>query len=140
MSLLTTKSYSELITFPTFLERYNYLRIGGYVGKTTFGGNRFLNQRFYKSPEWLSLRRQIILRDKGFDLGMKDYHIIGKILIHHIVPITEEDILDRRECLFDPENLICVSHMTHEAIHFGYENILPEEPIERRPNDTIPWR
>lgn len=134
------KTYSELIQLPTFEERYNYLRTGSLVGDITFGGGRWLNQTLYSSPEWKEFRREIILRDGACDLGMPDYEIHGRVIVHHLNPITKEDILQRRRCVFDPENVICVSHNTHNAIHYGDENQLPQKPIIRRPNDTCPWR
>ena len=137
MSRLT---YSELISHETFEERYRYLRIGGQVGKDTFGFNRYLNQVFYRSPEWRSFRREIILRDNGCDLGIADREIIGRIYIHHINPITLEDISKRSSNLFDPENVITVSMNTHQAIHYGDESLLILNVPERSINDTSPWR
>lgn len=137
MSRLT---YSELISHETFEERYRYLRIGGQVGKDTFGFNRYLNQVFYRSPEWRSFRREIILRDNGCDLGIADREIIGRIYIHHINPITLEDISKRSSSLFDPENVITVSMNTHQAIHYGDESLLILNVPERSINDTSPWR
>lgn len=134
------KTYSDLILLPTFEERYEYLRTGSLVGDITFGGSRWLNQALYASPEWKDFRREIILRDNACDLGMPDYEIHGRIIVHHLNPITKEDILQRRGCVFDPENVVCVSHNTHNAIHYGDENQLPQKPIIRRPNDTCPWR
>lgn len=134
------KTYSDLIQLPTFEERYEYLKTSSLVGDVTFGGGRWLNQALYSSPEWKDFRREIILRDNGCDLGMPDYEIHGRIIVHHLNPITKEDILQRRSCVFDPENVICVSHNTHNAIHYGDENQLPQKPIIRRPNDTCPWR
>ena len=134
------KTYSELITIPTFLERFRYLKIGGQVGKETFGYDRYLNQILYKSSEWRSFRRDIVLRDNGCDLACEGYEIYGKILIHHINPITVEDILRRDPKVFDPENAISTSLNTHNAVHFGDESLLIMEPIERKPYDTCPWR
>lgn len=134
------KTYSELITIPTFMERYRYLRIGGQVGKDTFGYDRYLNQVLYHSDEWKRFRRDIILRDNGCDLGCEGFEIYGRVLIHHINPITIQDVLRRDPKIFDPENVICVSHNTHNAIHYGDESLLVDEPIERRPNDTCPWK
>lgn len=135
-----TKSYSELIKLPTFEERYEYLKLDGFVGDDTFGSKRWLNQVFYRSYEWRKLRQEIILRDEGCDLGMPDRTIFGKILIHHINPISIEDINSRKRILIDPENLICVSHNTHEAIHYGsFDLLMPTAPIERKPGDTCPW-
>lgn len=135
------KTYSDLIAIPTFIERYRYLRLGGKAGEITFGNERYLNQILYKSPEWKSLRRKILIRDNGCDLGIEGYTIHGVPLIHHINPITVEDIYNRDEKVFDEENLITVSRRTHNAIHYGDEELLlVDEIIERRPNDTCPWR
>ena len=133
------KTYSELIRFKTFAERLKYLSLNGNVGIETFGFNRYLNQELYNSYYWKKLRDQIILRDNGCDLGLENYEIGGKILIHHINPITERDILDRNEIIFNPENLICVSHKTHNMIHYGYDEILESLPIERYKGDTALW-
>lgn len=140
MSMRTFKTYSELITLDTFLERYRYLRIGGAVGRETFGHDRYLNQILYNSEEWKACRRDIIVRDKGRDLGVIGFEIHGRILIHHINPITVEDVLNRRPNVFDPENLITTVLSTHNAIHYGDESLLLLPPIERLPNDTCPWK
>ena len=134
------KSYSELIALPTFIERYRYLQLGGRVGEETFGFDRWLNQKFYKDPEWLSVRDKVIIRDNGCDLGMEGHEIYGKILVHHINPITKEDILRRSRTLFDPENLICTIKNTHDAIHYGDESLLIIAPTIRTRNDTCPWK
>lgn len=134
------RTYSELITLPTFMERYKYLRIGGTVGTDTFGFDRYLNQVFYKSEEWKSIRRHVIVRDCGCDLGIEGREIHERILIHHINPISEEDILDRSDFLLNPEYLISTSHRTHNAIHYGDDSILIDVPLERRKNDTCPWK
>lgn len=134
------KCYSELITIPTFIERYRYLRLGGKVGEDTFGFDRYLNQIFYKDPEWLRTRDLVIIRDGGCDLAMPDREILSRILVHHINPITKEDIINRDPKLFDLENLISTVKNTHDAIHYGDENLLIIEPIERSQNDTCPWR
>lgn len=136
----TIKTYSELILLPTFEERFDYLRLQGKVGEETFGYDRYLNQSFYKSQEYRRVRDQIIIRDCGCDLGLEGYEIYGRIIIHHMNPITVLDILDRSDFLLNPEYLICVSLDTHNAIHYGDKNQLPQLPIERRPNDTCPWR
>lgn len=132
--------YSKLLVLPTFEERYEYLRLGGTVGKETFGYERHLNQILYSSDEWKQCRRLIIIRDAGLDLGSDGYEIHGKILVHHLNPITVDDVINRRQKVFDPENLICVSHNTHNAIHYGDESLLMTVPIERTKNDTCPWR
>ena len=134
------RTYSELITLPTFMERYKYLRIGGTVGTDTFGFDRYLNQMFYKSDEWKSIRRHVIIRDCGCDLGIEGHEIHERILIHHINPISEEDILDRSDFLLNPEYLISTSHRTHNAIHYGDDSILIDVPLERRKNDPCPWK
>lgn len=133
-------SYSELITLPTFEERYRYLRKSGIVGEETFGSHRHLNQLLYRSPEWRSVRNQVIIRDNGCDLGMEGYEIRDRVYIHHINPITMDDILNRTPALFDMDNLICVSFNTHQAIHYGDESLLPIISFtERTPGDTKLW-
>lgn len=134
------KSYSELIRIPSFEERFQYLRINGIVGEETFGCDRYLNQIFYKSEEWKRIRRRVIIRDNGCDLAWDEYEIKGIIIIHHINPITKEDILNRSSKLFDLENLICTSVNTHKAIHYGNEEMLPKKIVERTMNDTCPWK
>ena len=137
---MMNKTYSELITIPTFKERYNYLQLDGLVGKDTFGFKRWLNQVFYTSGEWRSLRRTIILRDNGNDLACDGFEIYGQLLVHHIVDITYEDILKRRRVVFDPDNLITTTLNTHNAIHYGDESLLIIAPTVRTKNDTCPWR
>ena len=134
------KTYSQLITLPTFIERYKYLKLEGVVGDETFGFDRYLNQIFYKSIEWKSVRDHVIVRDNGCDLGIEDRIIGERILVHHMNPIRIEDIKSRSEFLLDPEYLICVSKNTHNAIHYGDSELLITEPIERSKNDTCPWR
>lgn len=134
------KTYSELITFSTFEERFEYLQLKGIVGQETFGFDRYLNQILYNSKEWKHLRNEIIVRDNGCDLALEGFEIHGRILIHHINPITIDDVIKRREMVFDPENLICVTHNTHNAIHYGDKSLLITGPIERRANDTCPWK
>ena len=134
------RTYSELITIPTFEERFEYLKLNGSVGLETFGHDRYLNQILYNSPEWRRFRPEIIVRDNGCDLACEGYEIFGKILIHHINPITAKDILNRNQKVFDPENVITTVHNTHNAIHYGDENLLITAPIERSRNDTCPWR
>ena len=138
--LMIIRTYSELITLPTFEERFQYLKLNGQVGESTFGFDRYLNQLFYKSDEWLRLRDQIIIRDNGCDLGIEGREINERILIHHMNPIRKEDILNRSRHLLDPEFLICTVKRTHDAIHYGDENLLLTIPKERRKNDTCPWR
>ena len=134
------RTYSELITIPTFEERFEYLKLNGSVGLETFGHDRYLNQILYNSPEWRRFRPEIIVRDNGCDLACEGYEIFGKILIHHINPITAKDILNRNPKVFDPENVITTVHNTHNAIHYGDENLLITAPIERSRNDTCPWK
>ena len=137
---MTTRTYSDLILLPTFLERYRYLRLGGNVGLETFGHNRYLNQILYTSDRWRSFRDKIIIRDNGCDLGMEGFEIYDRILVHHINPITVEDVVNENPKVFDPDNVICTSHNTHQAIHYGDENLLIIEPAERFRNDTCPWK
>lgn len=134
------RTYSELIKLPTFEERFDYLRLDGVVGKDTFGFDRYLNQQFYRSSEWKRIRNQVIVRDNGCDLGIDEYEIHGRILIHHMNPISIEDLQYMSDLLMNPEYLICVSHRTHNAIHYGDESLIVTTPIERSQNDTCPWR
>lgn len=134
------RSYSELISIPTFEERFEYLRLDGRVGAETFGFDRYLNQKLYRSQKWKRIRDSIIIRDNGCDLACEGYEIHGKIIIHHINPITVEDIINENSIVFDPENLISTTHSTHNAIHYGDESLLITGPIERRANDTCPWK
>ena len=137
---MSIRTYSELITIPTFEERFEYLQLKGSVGKDTFGYDRYLNQVLYRSPEWKRLRNKIVIRDNGCDLACDGYDIYGKVLIHHLNPITVEDVLARSRKVFDPDNLVCVSHNTHNAIHYGDVDLLATGPIIRTKNDTCPWR
>lgn len=134
------RTYAELVTLATFEERYEYLRLDGKVGEETFGSNRYLNQLFYKDPDWRATRDRIVIRDCGCDLGVLGFELYGTIYIHHINPITKDDILSRAPKLFDPENLICCSKRTHDAIHYGDRSLLCVAPIERTPYDTCPWK
>lgn len=136
----TIRTYTELSKLETFKERFEYCKVPGTVGTDTFGYERYLNQTFYTSPEWRSIRRQVILRDNGCDLGVPGHELNRYIYIHHLNPITKQDILDRSDILMNPEYLICVSRETHNAIHFGDASNLIQDPIERRPNDTCPWK
>lgn len=139
MTTTKKKTYSELIQFENYDERLEYLYIGDEVGHATFGSARWMNQRLYRSPEWKRVRDMVILRDQGCDLGVEGCDLASnRILIHHINPITEYDVINRSPCLFDMENLISVSHQSHNYIHFG--NQVEELPMERTPNDTCPWR
>jgi hypothetical protein len=136
-----TKSYTELITFSTFEERFRYLRLNGRVADETFGVQRWLNQVFYRTKEWKDFRREILIRDNMCDLGIEGRDIYNYALVHHINPITPKDILERRmDVLLNPENVITTIKRTHDAIHYGDETLLALEPADRKPNDTIPWR
>lgn len=134
------RTYTELIQIPTFKERYEYLRLRSTVGLDTFGFDRYLNQRFYHSAEWKRIRRDIIIRDEGRDLAMPGYELTDNIIIHHMNPIEQKDIVDFTEFLSNPEYLVCTSKRTHDAIHFGDETLLTSLPIERSLNDTCPWK
>lgn len=136
----TIRTYSELMEIEDFYDRYKYLRLGGSVGADTFGSLRYINQAFYSSYQWRKLRRKIIIRDGGCDLAHEDFEIHGRIYIHHLNPVTPEDLETDSEFVWDPEFLVCVSFDTHNAIHYGDESLLPELPVERRPGDTCPWK
>lgn len=138
--MMTIKTYSELLTIPTFEERFEYLRLNGKVGEETFGFDRYMNQSFYRSPEWKRIRDFVIARDYGCDLGVDGREIYGRILIHHMNPISQDDILHSSDFLLDSEYLITVSHETHNAIHYGDVSLLSRAPVERTKNDTCPWR
>lgn len=135
-----TKTYSELITIPSFKERFEYLKIGGQVGEFTFGSHRYLNQVFYNSPEWKRFRRDIILRDMACDLGVEGYSYEYGLLVHHINPITIEDIAMRSSLILDPENVITTISRTHKAIHYGCYDFMDDFSLTRTQNDTAPWR
>lgn len=134
------RTYSELITLPTFEERFDYLNLSGKVGAETFGFDRVFNQKFYCSTEWAKMRDYVISRDLGCDLGVVGYDIIGMIFIHHMNPISISDIKERTKYLLDPEFLITTSFQTHNAIHYGDKSQVDRKPIERKPNDTCPWK
>lgn len=136
----TIRTYSELNRLRTFEERYEYLRLSGRVGEETFGFDRYLNQIFYKSKEWLEVRDKVIIRDNGCDLGIKGRDIMGKILVHHMNPISVDDIVNRSDILLNPDYLISTCKQTHDAIHYGDVNHLLKEPIERSIHDTCPWK
>ncbi len=136
------RTYTELIQIPTFLERYRYLKLGGKVGEETFGWERYLNQKFYRSEEWRRFRRQIILRDHGCDLADLDHEFAEgeRVIIHHMNPIDTKDIVYQTDYLMNPEYVISVRDRTHRAIHYGDDSLIMEyEPIIRRPGDTCPW-
>lgn len=137
---MSVRSYSELITIPTFEARFEYLKLDGLVGEETFGFDRYLNQTFYRSQEWKSIRDFVIVRDLGCDLAIEGYEIYGKIYIHHMNPIRAADITTKSRMLMDPEFLISTTHNTHNAIHYGDKNLLAIGPIERSKNDTCPWK
>lgn len=134
------RTYSQLIKFKTFEERFQYLKLDGAVGQATFGFDRYLNQQLYRSHEWKKVRDEVIVRDNGCDLAMEGFDIYGRVYVHHMNPILINDIRERNEFLFNPEYLVCVSFDTHNAIHYGDESLLPREPVERTPNDTTPWK
>ena len=134
------RTYSELILLPTFEDRFEYLRLDGKVGEDTFGFDRYLNQFFYHSQEWKKIRDYVIIRDNACDLGVEGHDIYSKVLIHHMNPITARDIEKRTDLLLDPEYLICTTHNTHNAIHYGDENLIIKVPIVRTKNDTCPWK
>lgn len=137
---MMNRSYSELITIPTYEDRFHYLQLNGAVGKDTFGYDRYLNQILYNSKEWKRFRDEIVIRDNGCDLAFEGYDIHGRILVHHINPITVDDVVNRNPLVFDPENVICVTHNTHNAIHYGDESLLITAPVERTKHDTCPWK
>ena len=137
---MSIRTYSELVRLPTFEERFEYLRLDGRVCEETFGFDRYLNQRFYKDRQWLRVRDKVIIRDNGCDLGIPGREINTRIIIHHMNPMTLEDLEKRTEILLDPEYLITTTHSTHNAIHYGNSNLLASEPIERKKNDTCPWK
>lgn len=134
------KSYTELSRISDYYERFEYLKLRGYVGEETFGWHRYINQMLYNSQRWRSARDKVIIRDNGCDLGHPDFEIHDRIIIHHMNPITVEDVEEDRDHIYDPEFLICVAHITHEAIHYGDRSLLPSPLIERRPGDTCPWK
>lgn len=136
-----TKCYSELIKLKTFEERFEYLKLSGLVGESTFGPERYLNQKFYNSKEWKTLRNKIIIRDDSCDLAIEGLDVFGRVIIHHINPIVVDDFESNMELILNPENLIVVSHETHNAIHYGDSSLLSTSIlVDRRPNDTVPWR
>ena len=134
------KSYSELMEIPNYTDRFKYLKLNGCVGRETFGFDRYLNQALYWSQDWRSFRNLVIIRDQGFDMGVEGYNIVGRIIIHHINPIIPEQIEERDPLIFSMDNVICVSHKIHEAIHYGDQSLLPSDPIIRKPFDTCPWK
>lgn len=137
---MSIRTYSELILLPTFEERFKYLQLNGRVGDDTFGFDRYINQNFYRSAEWKRIRDLVIMRDNGCDLALEGYEIYGRILIHHMNPITVKDVELSTEYLMNQEYLICVTHNTHNAIHYGDEKLINKGPIVRTKNDTCPWK
>lgn len=137
---MTIRTYSELVTLPTFEERFKYLKLNGKVGEETFGFDRYLNQIFYKSYAWLKVRDSVIIRDCGCDLGISGREIYGKILVHHMNPIEDKDLINKNDIVLDPEYLICTTKNTHDAIHYGDTDLLFTNPITRSKNDTCPWK
>lgn len=140
MNQKNIRTYTELMKLKTFEERFEYLKLGGVVGEETFGFDRYINQMLYKKPEWISTRNLVIARDMGCDLGVEDYDIVGKVIVHHMNPITVDDIVNRLDYVLNPEYLISSSMMTHNAIHYGSEELLPKPPVVRTKNDMCPWR
>ena len=140
VTTMSIRTYSELVTLPTFEERFKYLQLNGQVGESTFGFDRYMNQVFYRSQKWKSIRDFVIIRDCGCDLGVEGYDIHGKIIIHHMNPLSMRDIETESDFLLNPDFLICTTHNTHNAIHYGDENLLVTAPIERTKNHTCPWR
>lgn len=138
--MMISRSYSELEKLKSFYDRFEYLRIGGRVGRETFGSDRYLNQNFYRSRTWKSVRNLVIARDGGWDLGVEGFHVTGPIYVHHMNPLEVDTILHDIETALNPEYLITVSMNTHNAIHYGDASLLPKDPVIRRPNDTIPWK
>ena len=134
------RTYSEMIKLPTLAERFEYLKLGSEIGAETFGFERYLNQKFYRSEIWKRIRNQVIVRDNGCDFGLTDYPIGGRIIVHHMNPVDSDDIIYQREVLLNPEFLVCVGERTHNALHYGAFDLLPQDPIERQPNDTCPWK
>lgn len=142
--MILTRCYSELIQLPTFEERFKYLKLSGRVGQETFGMDRYLNQIFYHDDAWRRVKDIVKLRDSNgdyiCDLGISDRILPGRVYVHHMIPVTEADILNRADWILNPEYLICCSFETHNAIHYGDEHLLVHDPVERKPNDTCPWR
>lgn len=134
------RRYSELIAIPSIIGRYDYCRLSSKIGNPTFSGHRALNQSLYRSNEWKDFRREILIRDNGCEFGLLDYPIFDRPIIHHLNPLSIQMIYERDKSIFDPENVICVSLLTHEAIHYGDKSLLPKDYVERSQNDTCPWK
>jgi hypothetical protein len=137
--ILMIRTYSDLNSLDTFEDRYNYLRLNGEVGRETFGFDRYLNQNFYQSSDWKRARRAVIIRDASCDLGIPGHEINSGLIVHHMNPMTSEDIIHGESWIFDPEFLICVTERTHNAIHYGDESLLRIRFNERKPKDTKLW-
>lgn len=137
---MNLKTYRRLLTFDSFEDRFEYLKLSGTVGAETFGSSRYLNQDFYTSKEWERIRNEVIVRDEGCDLGIPGRLIRGRIIVHHINPISEDELVHGSDSLLNLDNLVCTSFITHQAIHYGDKNLLYPDPIERHPNDTCPWK
>ena len=138
---MSIRTYSGMLLFSSFEERFEYLSLLGLVGDETFGGMRYLNQQFYRSPEWRKVRRDVILRDEGRDLAIEGREIQGPIIVHHIMPVSIDDVKHGSRALLDPNNLVCVSKDTHNALHYGDFSSTPVvDIVSRRPNDTCPWK
>lgn len=140
VSTMKIRTYEELSKYKTFKDRFDYLALDGRVASNTFGFDRYLNQVFYKSDKWRKIRDIVILRDNGCDLGVAGYDIYGKVIIHHMNPLNQDDIVKQTDYLLNPNYLICTSHNSHNAIHYGSFEMIDKEPIERVPNDTCPWK
>lgn len=134
------RTYTELSSIDSFEDRLRYLKLNGNVGSETFGFDRYLNQLFYRSPEWKKIRNEVIIRDNACDLGVEGFELDSRIIIHHMNPISKDDIINQTDLLLNPEYLICTSHRTHQAIHYGDEELIQPRLIERKRNDTCPWR
>ena len=140
ITMTNIRTYSELIALNTFEERFKYLKLDGSIGKETFGFDRYINQAFYNSQDWKKIKDIVIIRDNGCDLGIDGYEIHGRIYVHHMNPVSIEDFLYKTDYLINPEYLISTTHLTHNAIHYGDENLLVKAPICRSKNDTCPWK
>lgn len=134
------RTYTEMMKLPTFEARFKYCDMSGNVGEETFGGSRWVNQVLYSSPEWKAFRRKIVLRDQGCEFGLPGYEIQKYGTVHHLNPVTKDDIVNRRDCVFDPENAVLVSSDTHRFLHYGFGRVPVKEPVVRRENDTCPWK
>ncbi len=139
MTMSRIRTYSALSRLHTFEDRYQYLKLNGVVGESTFGFDRWVNQEFYRSREWKAIRSEVIVRDNGCDLGVPGYEIYRDLLIHHMNPVSMKDIEHGEEWILDPDFLITTSRRTHNAIHYGDESLLPRIPVQRKSGDTTLW-